>query len=173
MWERKSVSATVLHGHSPVKFGLKKSVVLLKLLISFLFSETERTEFAHHFRDKVNLEKIPTAFPFSKEEAFGKDGGLPRLCVPLTPHSCRKLMSPFLHVQTGKVSDDRAYRVRGDRGSRSCVRRQQWDTGDTQKRTDLGDAERDGDRMSQGTAVRSKTRHPLHPSTSRRESTTG
>ena len=68
------------------------------------------------------------------------------------------------------VPDDR---VRGDRGSRSCVRRQQWDTGDTQKRTDLGDAERDGDRMSQGTAVRSKTRHPLHPSTSRRESTTG
>lgn len=108
MWERKSVSATVLHGHSPVKFGLKKSVVLLKLLISFLFSETERTEFAHHFRDKVNLEKIPTAFPFSKEEAFGTDGGLPRVCVPLTPHSCRKLMSPFLHVQTGKVSDDRA-----------------------------------------------------------------
>ncbi len=35
MWERKSVSATVLHGHSPVKFGLKKSVVLLKLFISF------------------------------------------------------------------------------------------------------------------------------------------
>ena len=108
MWERKSVSATVLNGHSPVKFGLKKSVVLWKLLTAFLFTDAERTEFAAHFRGKVNLEKIPTAFPFSKEEAFGKDGGLPRVCVPLTPHSCRKLMSPFLHVQTGKVSDDRA-----------------------------------------------------------------
>ncbi len=45
----------------------------------------------------------------------------------------------------------------GDGGSRSCVRRQKWDTGDTQKKTHVGDAERDGDRMSQGTAVRSET----------------
>ncbi len=111
MWERKRVSATVLHGHDPVKFGLKKSVVLLKLLISFWFTDAERTEFADHFRGKVNLEKIPTAVPFSKEEVFGKDGGLPRICVPLAPHSCRKLMSPFLHVQSGKVSDGRACRA--------------------------------------------------------------
>jgi len=111
MWPRKEVSATVFHGHWPVKFGLKKSVVLWKLLTAFLFTDAERTEFAAHFRGKVNLEKIPTAVPFSKEEAFGKDGVLPRLCVPLSPHSCRKLISPFLHVQSGKVSDVRACRA--------------------------------------------------------------
>ena len=111
LWPRKEVSATVFHGHWPVKFGLKKSVVLWKLLTAFLFTDAERTEFAAHFRGKVNLEKIPTAVPFSKEEAFGKDGVLPRLCVPLSPHSCRKLISPFLHVQSGKVSDVRACRA--------------------------------------------------------------
>jgi hypothetical protein len=105
------VNATVFHGHWPVKFGLKKSVVLWKLLTAFLFTDAERTEFAAHFRGKVNLEKIPTAVPFSKEEAFGKDGVLPRLCVPLSPHCCRKLISPFLHVQSGKVSDVRACRA--------------------------------------------------------------
>jgi hypothetical protein len=106
MWERV-VSVTVFRGFRPVPFAFKKSVVLMKLLISFVFTEVERNEFAAYFRGKVEADKIPipTSFPFGKEETFGKDCVLPRLCVPLSAGKCRKLRSYFFHVQTGKVSD--------------------------------------------------------------------
>ncbi len=94
---RGRVTVSLCPGFQPFKLRLYNVVVLLKLLIAFSFTDTERTAFALHMHQHFDDDNKIQGFPVP----------LSRVCPPIPPGQSRHLSLPFLHVQSTQVSPKR------------------------------------------------------------------